>query len=318
MNASSRASSGRVSRREILRLLAGAGILASCGASEPASGTASNEPLLSRKIPSTSEALPVVGLGTWQTFDAGDSAAERAPLGEVLATFAASGARLVDSSPMYGRAEGVVGDLAGELGIRRSLFFATKVWTSGRDRGVAQMERSMQRFGVDRLDLMQVHNLVDVGTHLDTLQSWKAEGRVRYVGVTHYLASAFPEIEGLLASRRLDFVQFNYSIADRAAEARLLPAAAERRAAVIVNQPFGGGDLFDRVRGKALPAWAAELGCATWAQFFLKFILGHPAVTCVIPATSKVKHLEDNLGAGRGPLPDEAARRRMAAFFDAI
>lgn len=275
-------------------------------------------PLIRRRIPATGEELPVVGLGTWQTFDAGATLAERAPLADVLKLFATAGARVVDSSPMYGRAEGVVGDLARELGVRDALFVATKVWTSGRDAGIAQMRRSFERLGVERMDLMQVHNLVDVEAHLETLAEWKRDGRVRYVGITHYLESAFAEIERLIASHRLDFAQFNYSIVDRDAERRLLPAAAARGVAVIVNQPFASGALFDRVRGKALPAWAAEIGCATWAQFFLKFILGHPAVTCVIPATAKSRHIEDNLGAGRGALPDEAMRRRMAATFDAI
>jgi aryl-alcohol dehydrogenase-like predicted oxidoreductase len=284
---------------------------ASCGTS----GAASDRPLVRRPIPSTGETLPVVGLGTWQTFDAGPSAEERAPLRDVLQRFVAAGAKLVDSSPMYGRSEEVVGALAGELGVRRSLFLATKVWTSGRDAGIAQMERSMQRLGVDRLDLMQVHNLVDVETHLATLAEWKAAGRVRYVGVTHYLESAFPALERLLRTRQLDFVQFNYSIADRAAEARLLPLAADRGTAVIVNQPFGTGSLFDQVRGRPLPEWAAEIGCASWAQFFLKFIVGHPAVTCAIPATANPKHLDDDLGAAVGPVPDEATRRRMADYF---
>jgi aryl-alcohol dehydrogenase-like predicted oxidoreductase len=276
------------------------------------------EPLIRRRIPATGEELPVIGIGTWQTFDAGATPAERAPLADVMKRFAAAGARVVDSSPMYGRAEQVVGDLSRELGIGDTLFVATKVWTSGRDAGIAQMRRSFERLGVDRLDLMQVHNLVDVETHLATLAEWKRDGRVRYVGITHYLESAFGELERLIGAHRLDFAQFNYSIVDRDAERRLLPAAADRGVAVIVNQPFASGALFDRVRGKALPAWAAEVGCETWAQFFLKFIAGHPAVTCVIPATAKAKHLEDNLGAGRGALPDEAMRRRMAAYFDAL
>jgi aryl-alcohol dehydrogenase-like predicted oxidoreductase len=308
-----------LTRRDALRLLAGAGFAASCGAAGVASDVPTMQsPLIRRRIAATGEELPVIGLGTWQTFDAGSTQTERAPLADVLKLFAGSGARVVDSSPMYGRAETVVGDLARELGVRDSLFVATKVWTSGRDAGIAQMRRSFERLGVERMDLMQVHNLVDVETHLETLAEWKRDGRVRYVGITHYVESAFAEIERLMASHRLDFAQFNYSIVDRDAERRLLPAAAARGVAVIVNQPFASGALFDRVRGKAVPAWAAEIGCATWAQFFLKFILGHPAVTCVIPATAKARHLEDNLGAGRGALPDEAMRRRMAAYFDAI
>jgi aryl-alcohol dehydrogenase-like predicted oxidoreductase len=279
---------------------------------------ASARPLVERKVPSTGERLPVVGLGTWQTFDVGGSAAERAPLSDVLQRFAARGARVVDSSPMYGRAEAVVGDLAASRGIRPSLFLATKVWTSGREAGVMQMERSLELLDAEHIDLMQVHNLVDVATHLETIAAWKADGRVRYAGVTHYVASAFPDLERLLLTRRLDFVQFNYSIGDREAEQRLLSVAADRGVAVLVNRPFGSGGLFDRVRGKELPEWAGEAGVASWAQFFLKYVLGHPAVTCAIPATSSAKHLDDNLDAGSAPLPDEATRRRMAAYFDAL
>jgi aryl-alcohol dehydrogenase-like predicted oxidoreductase len=269
--------------------------------------------LLTRPIPRTGERIPVIGMGTWQTFDADPAAAARGELARVLERFAALGGTVVDSSPMYGRSESVVGALAGQLGMRDRLFLATKVWTEGRARGVAQMDESYRRLGVTRLDLMQVHNLVDVETHLETLAEWKAAGRVRYVGITHYVASAFPRLERLLASHDLDFVQLNYAIIDRAAEARMLPAAAERGVATLINRPYDGGGLFGKVRGRALPDWAAEIDCASWGQFFLKFILSHPAVTCVIPATSQVRHLEDNLGAGHGRLPDAAMRERMAA-----
>jgi aryl-alcohol dehydrogenase-like predicted oxidoreductase len=269
--------------------------------------------LLTRPIPRTGERIPVIGMGTWQTFDADPAAAARGELARVLERFAALGGAVVDSSPMYGRSESVVGALAGQLGMRDRLFLATKVWTEGRARGVAQMDESYRRLGVTRLDLMQVHNLVDVETHLETLAEWKAAGRVRYVGITHYVASAFPRLERLLASHDLDFVQLNYAITDRAAEARMLPAAAERGVATLINRPYDGGGLFGKVRGRALPDWAAEIDCASWGQFFLKFILSHPAVTCVIPATSQVRHLEDNMGAGRGRLPDAAMRERMAA-----
>jgi aryl-alcohol dehydrogenase-like predicted oxidoreductase len=272
--------------------------------------------LLTRPIPRTGERIPVIGMGTWQTFDADPAAAARGELARVLERFAALGGAVVDSSPMYGRSESVVGALAGQLGMRDRLFLATKVWTEGRARGVAQMDESYRRLGVTRLDLMQVHNLVDVGTHLETLAEWKAAGRVRYVGITHYVASAFPRLERLLASHDLDFVQLNYAITDRAAEARMLPAAAERGVATLINRPYDGGGLFGKARGRALPDWAAEIDCASWGQFFLKFILSHPAVTCVIPATSQVRHLEDNMGAGRGRLPDAAMRERMAATVD--
>ena len=268
------------------------------------------------EIPSSGETVPFVGLGTWQTFDVADAAA-RGPIRDVLRRFVELGGRVVDSSPMYGAAEAAVGDLAAELGVRDTLFVATKVWTSGRAAGIAQMERSLQRLRGKRLDLMQVHNLVDASTHLRTLREWKAAGRVRYVGVTHYTASAYDELERVMRSEPLDFVQLNYSLAEREAEARLLPLARDRRIAVLVNRPFAEGALFSRVRGRAVPAWAADFDCQSWAQLFLKWILAHPAVTCVIPATSRPEHLEDNMKAGVGRLPDAAARERIAALLDA-
>ena len=300
------------SRRTVLGLMAAAAAL-----SGPA-GARAAPAMLTRRIPSDGELLPAVGLGTWQTFDVGASPAERAPLREVLSRFVALGGRVVDSSPMYGEAEAVVGDLASELGLHPSLFVATKVWTQGREAGVAQMERSRQRLRVARLDLLQVHNLVDWQTHVRTLRDWKAAGRVRYVGVTHYTASAYGELERIMRSEPLDFVQLNYSLGEREAENRLLPLASERGIAVLVNRPYAEGALFRRVKGRALPPWAAELDCQSWGQFFLKWILAHPAVTCVIPATSKPEHLIDNMGAGTGVLPDPAARARMAAHFAAL
>ena len=266
-----------------------------------------------RPIPVSKEMLPVIGLGTWQTFDVG-AGAEREPLRRVLQRLVERGGRVVDSSPMYGRAESVVGDLAVELGLRDTLFVATKVWTSGRDAGIAQMEDSLRRLRGRRLDLMQVHNLVDWRTHLRTLGEWKRAGRVRYVGVTHYTAGAYGELEQVMKSEPLDFVQLNYSVAEREAERRLLPLAADRGIAVLVNRPFAEGALFRRVRGQTPPAWAAEIGCRSWAQLFLKWIVAHPAVTCVIPATSRPEHLEDNMQAGVGPVPDAAARERIAAL----
>ena len=275
-------------------------------------GNARGAPIL-RAIPSSKEMVPVIGLGTWQTFDVG-SGADRRPLREILRRFVELGGRVVDSSPMYGRAETVVGDLSAELRLRDTLFVATKVWTSGRDNGIAQMEESCRRLRVERLDLMQVHNLVDWRTHLPTVADWKRAGRVRYVGVTHYTASAYRELEQVMNSEPLDFVQLNYSPVERDAERRLLPLAADRGVAVLVNRPFAEGALFRRVRGTALPAWAAELGCRSWAQLVLKWIAAHPAVTCVIPATSRPDHLEDNMQAGVGVLPDAAARDRIAAL----
>ena len=272
-----------------------------------------------RPIPSSGERLPVIGLGTWQTFDVGNDNAARAPLREVLKTLAESGAGVVDSSPMYGSSESVAGDLIAELGLRPKLFVATKVWTSGRNEGIRQMQTSLRRLRVERLDLMQVHNLVDVATHTQTLQGWQAEGKVRYIGITHYTSSAFGEVERWLRTGDYGFVQINYSLDEPEAEQRLLPLAQEKGVAVIVNRPFGQASLFRRVRGKAVPDWArAELGIASWAQFFLKWIVGHPAVTCAIPGTSQPEHMRDNLGAGVGPLPDAAMRRRMAKDFESL
>ncbi len=269
---------------------------------------------LERPIPSSGEKIPAVGLGTWRTFDVGASATERAPLKDVLQRFAELGGRVVDSSPMYGAAESVVGDLATDLAITDTLFLATKVWTSGRDTGVAQMEQSLRRLRRQRLDLMQIHNLLDWRTHLRTLREWKAAGRVRYVGVTHYTSSAYDELERVLRGEPLDFVQVNYSLGEREAERRILPLARDRGVAVLANRPFSEGGLFQRVRGRALPEWATALDCESWAQFFLKWILAHPAVTCVIPATSRPQHLVDNMKAGTGNLPDAATRERMAAL----
>jgi diketogulonate reductase-like aldo/keto reductase len=275
------------------------------------------ERMIQRPIPRTSESLPVVGLGTWQTFDVADGAA-RAPLRDVFREFASLGGTVVDSSPMYGRSESVVGDLAVELGLQKQLFIATKVWTSGAEAGIRQMEESFRRLRVERVDLMQVHNLVDWRTHLRTLRAWKAQGRVRYIGVTHYTESAYDELERVLKSEALDFVQLNYSISERAAERRMLPLAVDRGLAVLANRPLAQGALFGKVRGQPLPAWVSEIGIESWAQFFLKYTLGHPAVTCAIPATSRADHLRDNMRAGFGPLPDAATRERMARFIEGL
>jgi diketogulonate reductase-like aldo/keto reductase len=271
-----------------------------------------------RPIPRTGELLSVAGLCTYQSFDVGNAAGERESLKEVLRLFVLHGGALVDSSPMYGSSESVVGDLAADLGITGRLFMATKVWTSGREAGIRQMEESMRRMKVVRMDLMQIHNLLDWRTHLKTLQEWKASGRIRYTGITHYHSGAYGDLERLMNTREFDFVQFNYSMAEREAEERILPLARETGTAVIVNRPFAQASLFSRVRGKELPAWAAEFDCKSWGQFFLKYILGHPAVTCVIPATSKPHHLVDNMEAGVGKLPDEKTRRRMADFMDKL
>lgn len=268
-----------------------------------------------KPIPRTGEDLPIIGLGTWQTFDVGLNQPAREPLKAVLREFARAGGSVIDSSPMYGNSETVAGDLAVELGVHKQLFLATKVWTSGREAGVRQMEESFRRLRAQRMDLMQVHNLVDYRTHLATLRRWKGEGKVRYIGVTHYTASAYNELARVIASEELDFVQLNYSLVEREAEKRLLPFAAEKQLAVLVNRPFAEGRLFSRARGKSLPAWATDIGCASWAQFFLKFIISHPAVTCAIPATSKLDHLADNMRAGLEPIPDAKDRDRMARYF---
>ena len=256
--------------------------------------------------------LPIIGLGTWQTFDVGSSQSARAPLREVLAEFVNLGGRVVDSSPMYGRSEEVLGDVAVETGVRNKLFVATKVWTSGREAGIAQMKDSERKLR-GKVDLMQVHNLVDVDTHLTTLREWKAAGRIRSIGITHYTAGAYADLARVLAKGGIDFVQLNYSLAERDAERRILPYAAERNVAVLVNRPFGGGSLFRDVRTKPLPPFAAEIGCASWAELFLKFVVSHPAVTCAIPATSKVEHLRQNMRAGVGVMPDQKMRERIAA-----
>ncbi|WP_223641479.1 aldo/keto reductase [Corallococcus sp. EGB] len=272
--------------------------------------------MLTRPIPSSGEALPVIGMGTWQTFDVGGAASERAPLAEVLQKFFASGARLIDSSPMYGRSEAVVGDLLEQSGQEKTPFLATKVWTRGKAEGAAQLQASLQKMGHGRMDLMQVHNLLDVDVHLPVLRELKAAKRIRYVGVTHYLRSAFDDLEKHLQGSKLDFVQLPYSLSMRDAEKRLLPAAREHGVAVLVMEPFDKGNLFRKMKGRPLPDWASEFDCTSWAQFFLKFILGHPAVNCPIPATSDPAHLEDNVKAGFGRLPDEKLRARMVKFFE--
>jgi diketogulonate reductase-like aldo/keto reductase len=273
--------------------------------------------MLQHAIPKTGERIPAIGMGTWQTFDV-SSANEKAQITEVLRLFVEHGGSVVDSSPMYGASEEVVGESAARVGAAGKLFFATKVWTSGRDAGIRQMEDSLRKLRASKLDLMQVHNLVDADTHLATLRDWKKQGRVRYLGLTHYTESALPALERAMRAANVDFVQFNYSLAERGAEERMLRAAADTGTAVIINRPFAGSALFSRVRGKPLPDFAAEFGIKSWAQYFLKFIVSHPAVTCAIPATSDPKHLVDNMAAGSGPLPDEQTRRRMADAFERL
>lgn len=296
------------SRRQVL----GAGLVATLA---PHGGAAKDRmsDVITRAIPSTKEALPVIGLGSWQTFDVDDVG----PVRPVVEKFLALGGRVIDSSPMYGKSEAAIGTMLAQL--RKAdpnmprPFLATKVWTSGRQEGVAQMKRSLQRLGVTKLDLMQIHNLLDWKTHLATLREWKAAGTIRYLGITHYARDAFDEMEKILKTEQLDFVQLPYSVLDRAAEKRLLPAARAAGAAVLVMEPFDKGQVFSTVKGKALPPVAAELGCTSWAQLALKWIIGHPAVTCPIPATSKATHVEDNLGALRGPVPTTKQRDAILA-----
>jgi diketogulonate reductase-like aldo/keto reductase len=270
-----------------------------------------------REIPSSGEMLPVVGLGTWQQFDVGSSEEARAPLKNVLRTMVDLGGSVVDSSPMYGRAERVVGALSAELGLTDEIFAATKVWTRGQEDGVDQMKASMEKMRHRPMDLMQVHNLVDWQAHLKTLRRWKEEGRVRYTGVTHYRTGAFNELARVIRTTDIDFVQLPYSIQTRQAEERLLPLAADNGVTVIVNRPYEGGALFGAVEEEPLPEWAQSFANG-WDQFFLKLILSRPEVTCVIPGTSDPEHCRDNMRAGYGPLPDEATRRRMVQHFEQL
>jgi aryl-alcohol dehydrogenase-like predicted oxidoreductase len=297
-------------RRYFLKLVAGAAVTGAARGAF-AAPAAKGETMRTRKIPRTGEEIPVVGLGTWQTFDVGSSAAEREPLAEVLRSFFAAGGRVIDSSPMYGRAESVAGDLVAAG--KHPAFFATKVWTGGLEPGKAQIRESMRRLRSERLDLLQVHNLLDHATHLPVMRGLREAGELRYVGVTHYSLGSFAAMERLMRTEQLDFVQLPYSLNVRAAEARLLPAAADTGTAVLVMRPFEEGALFSRVKGRALPEWASERGFASWAQLFLAFILAHPAVTCVLPATAKPHHLSENVRAGIGPELDAALRKKLLA-----
>jgi diketogulonate reductase-like aldo/keto reductase len=275
--------------------------------------------MITRPIPSTGEPMPVIGLGTWRAFDIDSDETGRRPLRQVLKRLLDDDGRMIDTSPMYGRAEAVTGDLLAELRARSRSFLATKVWTTGRERGIEQMRRSAQLLRSEIIDLMQIHNLVDWRTHLATLRRMKDEGRVRYIGITHYTTGALPELARILrAEPGVDFVQLGYSLAARAAETELLPTAAEHGVAVIANQPLEQGDLFRRVRQHALPDWAREFDCTSWGQLFLKYILAERAVTCVIPATGNPDHMKDNLAAGFGCLPDARQREQIRKLWDTL
>lgn len=272
--------------------------------------------MIQRTIPASGEKIPVIGLGSWQQFDIGQVASERAALTGVLKEMEALGGKLIDASPMYGRAEEVIGALTTELKNNDKFFFATKVWTTGKEQGVNQMNDSFRKMGRKKIELMQIHNLQDWQTHLKTLKDWKAQGKIKYIGITHYTDSAHTRLEQIVKSKEVDFVQFNYSIRSRNAEKSLLNAAKDSGVAVIINEPFEQGALFRAVKGKELPSFAAEYDIKSWAQYFLKYIVSHEAVTCAIPGTSDVKHLTDNLGAGLGKLPDAAGRKKMLEWIE--
>jgi len=271
-----------------------------------------------RAIPSTGERIPVIGMGTSRTFDVGHDPAVRARLRQVLEVFFDNGGALIDSSPMYGSAETVVGDLLKTIDNKKKLFAATKVWTNGKQNGIDQMQESMQRMGVAIMDLIQIHNLRDWKTHLPTLRQWKQEGKIRYIGMTTSHGRSHDELMQIMRTEDLDFVQFTYNIGNRTVEDSLLPLAADRGMATLINRPFQRGNLFRMVKGKALPEWAKEFDCKSWGQFFLKFVASHPAVTCVIPATSKVHHMADNMAAGFGRLPSPSVRKRMLQYVTSL
>ena len=278
-------------------------------------GATAKDPLQKRPIPSSDEDLPVIGVGTWQTFDVDDDAKARENLGNVLRLLVDEGGSVVDSSPMYGSSESVVGDLASKMGLVDKLFLATKVWTHGESEGIAQMRKSLDLMKTAKMDLMQVHNLIDAKVHLRTLRQWKEEGKIRYIGLSHHRSGGYSEMQQLMLEPDIDFIQINYSLLNTGADKKLLPLAQRKGIATLINKPFEKGRLFALVKQHSVPAWAGEFDCHSWAQFFLKFILAHPAVTCVIPGTSKVHHLADNLDAGRGSLPSPAQRARMQAFL---
>ena len=289
-----------MNRREAIRLIGAAAALSL--------GAGPKQTVITKPIPSSKEQIPVIGLGTWQTFDVGSSSSSRTQLRDVLQLFSDLGGRLIDSSPMYGTSEEVVGDLRGDL----DLFVATKVWTSGKESGIAQMEDSFRKLRAKRIDLMQVHNLVDVEVHMPTLVEWKRSGRIRYIGITHWTASGHGATVRAMQKYPVDFVQINYSVGEREAEQSVLPAAQEKGVAVIANRPFVSGELLRRLSGKPLPSWASEIGAESWAQLLLKFVISHPAITVAIPATSKATHMRDNMRGGMGVLADERMRERIA------
>jgi diketogulonate reductase-like aldo/keto reductase len=277
-----------------------------------------SQPLIKRPIPSSGEMLPVMGMGSSRTFDVAMEETELAGLTRVMNAFFEGGGSLVDSSPMYGAAESVLGAVLERTPDKSQLFAATKVWIDGRESGISQMQESSERMGVPIFDLMQIHNLRDWKIHLETLRKWKQEGKIRYIGITTSHQRHHEELENIMRSQALDFVQFSYNIDNRLAEQSLLPLAADRGIATLINRPFQRGSLFQGTRNTPLPALANELGCKTWGQFFLKYIIGHPAVTCVIPATAKLHHMTDNMGANVGAIPDASQRKEMLKVFQSL
>lgn len=300
-------------RRELLKagIAVGASILL-----PPA--LAGADSLIRRTVPSSGESLPVIGIGTARRYERVTTEAERAPLREVVRQFEEMGGKVLDTAPSYGTAETVVGDLVTELNNRGSLFLATKVGARGADAGIEQMEQSFKRLRTPMIDLVAVHNLQDTQVQLRTLRQWKQAGRIRYIGITTSFERQYAEFEKTMRDEALDFIQVDYALDNRKAGERILPLAADRAMGVMINLPFGRGRLFQAVQGKSLPPWAADFDCSTWAQFFLKYIVSHPAVTCALPGTAKVDYLVDNLGAARGRLPDAARRRRMESFIDGL
>lgn len=304
-----------MTRRDALRLMAAAGTSAFLGRS--LAFGAETDGISTRAIPSSGERIPVIGLGTWRTFNVGEDAAARANCAEVMRRFLEGGGRMIDSSPMYGSAQSVIGEGLARIGRTDDVFSTDKVWTSARE-GADQIERTRALWRIPKFDLLQVHNLQDWEAHLPMLRAMKAAGRLRYVGITTSHGRRTDEMERIMRTQELDFVQFTYNIRDRWNEERLLPLARDRGIAVVINRPFRGGPLVEEMQRKPLPPWAAEIGCAGWPQFLLKFIVSHPAVTCAIPATSQVVHVAENVGAMRGPMPDEATRRRMIAYVEGL
>jgi aryl-alcohol dehydrogenase-like predicted oxidoreductase len=305
----------KITRRYFLQ---GLGMISAGLALMPMTAFGQNRKLITRAIPSSGERIPVMGMGTSRTFDVGEDPAARQQLQEVLQAFFDNGGALIDSSPMYGNAETVVGDLLKNVRNKDALLAATKVWTYGRQAGIDQMQRSMKRMGVAVMDLMQIHNLRDWKIHLPTLRQWKAEGKIRYIGITTSHGRSHAELEQIMRSQTLDFVQFTYNIGNRTVEESLLPLAADRGIATLINRPYQRGALFKKVKGQSLPEWSKEFDCQSWGNFFLKFILSHPAVTCIIPATSKVRHMQDNMAGGVGKLPTQEMRRRMLSYMASL